>query len=548
MASVQAIDYTNKDYASLRRAMLELARYRLPEWTDRSPSDLGVLLVDLFAYMGDIVLYYQDRIANECFLQTAVERRSVVNLLRLIGYELSPPAPAAVELTLVFNVPAPGASTIATIPNGAQFGSDAKAPGGRQIFEYQGPTLTIDLSSDQVAVRPDGKRAYRGLPLLQSAAQPTVVLGSSTGEPNQLFAIPSRPVILDTLVVEVNEGAGWVPWTRRGSLLYEFAPDGRVSFSSADARDYYVQFDEEDVCRVHFGDGVYGGRPPAGTNNIRATYRVGGGASGNVPANAITTLLTPIPLLGSVTNPYAAAGGADHENVGHAKQFGPLTFRSGQRAVTLSDYVALAHQAGGVAKVRAAAPSWNVIQLYVAPEGDTLRPVPEELRRRLVSYFEDKRMAGTFVEILSAAPVPIDVGLEVVFDRRYRADAVRQAVDVAVRDLLAFRSVDFGQPLYLSDLYATVEDVPGVAAMTVTRFRRRDSQAAAQSDEMQAGLRALAVNGSSGVAGVRLTESLQALLQRAMQVDVATDGRVDILEFEIPEVGTLEIQLVESTR
>ena len=48
--------------------MLRLAQQRLPEWTDRSPADLGMLLVDLFAYMGDIVVYYQDRIASEMFL------------------------------------------------------------------------------------------------------------------------------------------------------------------------------------------------------------------------------------------------------------------------------------------------------------------------------------------------------------------------------------------------------------------------------------------------------------------------------------------------
>jgi len=43
-----------------------------------------------------------------------------------------------------------------------------------------------------------------------------------------------------------------------------------------------------------------------------------------------------------VTNPAAAAGGVDHEEIDHAKEFGPLAFRSGQRAVTLNDYVALA--------------------------------------------------------------------------------------------------------------------------------------------------------------------------------------------------------------
>jgi hypothetical protein len=51
-----AIDYTDKDFASLRTAMLRLAQQRLPEWTDQSPADLGMLLVDLFAYVGAIML------------------------------------------------------------------------------------------------------------------------------------------------------------------------------------------------------------------------------------------------------------------------------------------------------------------------------------------------------------------------------------------------------------------------------------------------------------------------------------------------------------
>ena len=539
MASVPTIDYTNKDFQSLRRAMLELARYRLPEWTDQSPSDLGVLLVDLFAYMGDVTLYYQDRIANESFPATAVERRSVVNLLRLVGYELTPPVPAAVELTLTFNPPATGSSSVVTIALGTQFQSTPQNGGAPQTFEYIEPDLNIDLRSDQVVARADGKLVYSGLPVLQSAQQPATVIGSSTGEPNQMFAIPGTPVILDTLLVEVNEGAGWVRWDRRDSLLYQIAPDGAVSLSSSESRDYYSQFDENDVCWVVFGDGVYGRRPPVGTNNIRATYKLGGGAPGNVSAGSITKPSVPaILLLDSATNPAPAAGGADHEALDHAVRFGTQSFRSGGRAVTLADYVALAQQAGGVAKVRATALNWNVIQLYVAPGGETLRPVPEELRRRLVSFFEDKRMAGTFVEILDAAMASIDIGIELVVDKRYRSDAVRQAVEASVQGLFDFANVDFGQPLYLSDVYGRVEAVAGVAAVTVTRFRREDSPTIALGSQLQQlGLSQL--TSVAAAAGI----DLSGLIQRALQIDVAADGRIDIQEFEIPVLGTLNIQV-----
>ncbi len=543
MASAPTIDYTNKDFQSLRQAMLGLARYRLPEWTDQSPSDLGSVLVDLFAYMGDVVLYYQDRIANESFLQTAVERRSVLNMLRLVGYELAPPVPSSAGLTIVFNKPPAGSSTVVTIPQGAQFSSTSTSGASPQTFEYLEPDLDIDLSSDQVQTRSDGKFVYDGLPVTQSTAQPTAVLGSSTGEPNQMFAIPGSPVILDTLLVEVNEGSGWVTWDLVDSLLYSVSSDGSVSLSSPEARDYYVQFDENDVCWVLFGDGTYGLRPPVGTNNIRATYHIGGGSAGNVPAGSITVANTTIPLFNSVTNASPAAGGADHEDISHAVSFGPLAYRSGQRAVTLSDYVALAQQAGGVAKVRGGAPNWNVIELYVAPQGDTLSPVPESLRRKLIAYFEDKRMAGTFVDILDATAVPIDIGIELVYDPRYRPDAVRQAAEGAVQDLLAFQNVDFAQPLYLSDIYGRVEAVAGVAAMTVTRFRREDSPTVQLSNQLQQlGLSQLTA--AAAQAGV----DLSGLIQRALQIDVAADGRIDIQDFEIPVLGVLDIELVESTQ
>ena len=70
VGSRQVIDYLARDYASFRRALIDLIPSKLPEWTDRSEADFGVVLIELFAYMADILSYYQDRIANEAFLTT----------------------------------------------------------------------------------------------------------------------------------------------------------------------------------------------------------------------------------------------------------------------------------------------------------------------------------------------------------------------------------------------------------------------------------------------------------------------------------------------
>ena len=83
--------------------------------------------------MGDILSYYQDRVANESFLGTAQERRSVIQHLRLIGYTLSTAAPASATLTL--SVPATVTDVI-TIRRGDAFATKGQKDKPSVRFEY----------------------------------------------------------------------------------------------------------------------------------------------------------------------------------------------------------------------------------------------------------------------------------------------------------------------------------------------------------------------------------------------------------------------------
>src|SRR3954462_4135412 len=95
------IDYMARDYESLLRAMRAQIPAKLPEWQDfANEADFGNVLLELFAHIGDILSYYQDRVANESYLSTARTRRSVIEHLRLIGYQLGTAAPAAAMLSL----------------------------------------------------------------------------------------------------------------------------------------------------------------------------------------------------------------------------------------------------------------------------------------------------------------------------------------------------------------------------------------------------------------------------------------------------------------
>ena len=522
-----AIDYTNKDYASLRRAMLDLARLRLPEWTDHTPSDLGVVLTDMVAYTSDVILYYQDRIASELFPGTARERRSVLQLLRLIGYEPTPPLPARADLLLTFSVPV-GPAVIA-IPSGAQFVASQPSD-DPPTFEYLGPALSIDLHSDQVLPGAVAGQAQFVLPVSHSRSLPPTLLGSSSGEPNQSFRLPHKPPILESLVVEVDEGAGWVRWDRRDNFLYSTGPDGRTLLSTRDSRDYLCQFDENDACSILFGDNVFGRIPPRGTNNLRATCRVGGGIRANVSANTITRAVTVLPNLLAVTNPAPAAGGSASESSEIAVRNGPMVYRSGRRAVTPDDCVALAYHAGGVAKARARSRNWNQIDLIVAPQGDSWRPVPEALRTALLAYFEDKRMAGTQLRVLDASPAPVAIAMTVRYDARYQADPLRQQIADTVARYLAYDAVDFGQALYPSDLFALIEAIPGVLSLDIYRFNRADQPASTLDDDLRRyDLPSMA--------------DLPDFIRNALLSRTAVASRVDVGPYELPVLSQLELSL-----
>ncbi|MBK7077028.1 MAG: hypothetical protein IPH44_32535 [Myxococcales bacterium] len=82
------IDPTARDFHSLRQALLEFAHLRHPTWKDRLEADVGVMMVEVLAAMGDELAFYQDRVARETQFGSASQRRSVRRHVRLVDYGL----------------------------------------------------------------------------------------------------------------------------------------------------------------------------------------------------------------------------------------------------------------------------------------------------------------------------------------------------------------------------------------------------------------------------------------------------------------------------
>jgi hypothetical protein len=453
------VDHTVRDYRSLRAALLRLAETEMPEWTDRSPGDFGVLLLELFAYVGDVLLHYQDRIAEEAFPDTAVERRSVVDLLRLVGYELAPAHPARADLTLQLRR-SPGGRAV--VPHGATFSGKA-ADGSTVRFAYPGEDLTIDLTPppDAPVDAPSDALVTLRLPVEQTDRDVArEVLGSSDGSAWQRFRLPDPGVVESSVLVRVGEGAAEPRWLVRPSLADSSPGDRHVTLHRA----------ADGLVAVEFGDGRTGRIPPRGTGNILAAYRTGGGTRGNVAAGAIDTAETALgDALVAVRNETPAAGGTEPEDLATARMRAAGLFRANDRAVTAADveHLALRFGLGRVATVPTA---WNRLTVYVAPVGGG--PPPDTLLDDLRRYLDDRRMLSCPIDVAPATDVTVAVDADWGAEPGADVERAERRVEDAVRALLAPDAVAFGRPLYLSKVYEAVESVPEVRFVDVTLFRR----------------------------------------------------------------------------
>ena len=154
-----AIAYRSGTHGTVLRRMLADLGSRLPQLDPTATDDPAIALLDAWATVADIVTFYQERIANEGFLRTATERRSVLELARAIGYELRPGVAAATYLDFRMQVPAaaapapgPAAPATAVVSSGTKVLSvpaQGKLP---QPFET-GQEFTADAALNELSLR-----------------------------------------------------------------------------------------------------------------------------------------------------------------------------------------------------------------------------------------------------------------------------------------------------------------------------------------------------------------------------------------------------------
>ncbi len=233
-------------------------------------------------------------------------------------------------------------------------------------------------------------------------------LGRSDATPAQTFTLSSSPVLprREGEHIRVIGVTGSTDWTEVADFTASGPNDLHYRLDGATG---VVTFGPS----VRYPDGSvrqHGAIPPDGSEIVITRYRSGGGAAGNVGAGTLTVMRANLAYIDRVTNLVAATGGVDAETPANAKIRGPLSLRTGERAVTARDFERLTLEASNeVARVRCLAPQTEhdpvrllvVPHLRANPELHELDDfvLPDPLVDAITEHLEPRRLLGTTVNL-----------------------------------------------------------------------------------------------------------------------------------------------------
>jgi hypothetical protein len=291
------------------------------------------------------------------------------------------------------------------------------------------------------------------------------------GGPGLALDETGRPHRLDVAVLlpsGVFAGAEWVD-----TLLDPDASESDFPF--------LVEVEEHEPPVVRFRTGAVGLDPP-GDEPVTAVYEVGGGADGNVPANALQVLSLSGGGAVAARNPAAAAGGLDRTSLNVARRDAPEAFAAEpKRAVIAADYAAAAARDEAVRRAvarRSWSGSWPLMTSIVDVDAQSDDAVAEALGR-LETTLDGLRMLGIEPAVVLGTPVGLVIGLEVCASPGFDTEQLRVAILQLLRPgsdaapgLFHHSRMDLGASVYLSAVLAAVAALPGVDAVETTEARR----------------------------------------------------------------------------
>lgn len=467
------INYGATEFTDLRAALINYIKAVYPlDYQNFIESDLGVMLIEQVAYMGAVLSFKADMLANENFLRTARKRESVKKLMELIGVRMRGPLAAAADAKLTFSSPTwtSGSPTELTItPANRAFTVTSPEDGAPINFTlYKVVNGLVDLANDTgnivLNTSSEGETAdgvdFRNLVILEGA------LIQESGE----FIDPEITKVINLNQSPVIEGSVevFIEGDANTSGVYTQV-DNIFSASGASDKVFQLVTTDDFKATVVFGDNTIGRAPNVG-DTYRINYRVGGGSRGNIANEIInvtvnTAVTTPAGAIdGTLENISQGVGGADAETIDHAKRYGPLTFRRQDRLVTLPDFKAFANNyisdsgstGKATASTRRAFSSANVIDVHLLEKANDfqLRKATPTFKLQMLTAMNAQKMLTDEIVIVDGLIRTLDLAITIHVDRELKPqeEQLKLRTKDIVLDYFKVDNNDFGKEFVPGDL------------------------------------------------------------------------------------------------
>lgn len=421
--------YWDRSYQQVKDSTLTRLQSRVPEMTDHTESNIFVKMISIWAGIAEMLGYYSDNAAREAFIDSVRRYASAVKHCKKFDYRIKSSTAATVAVTFVLNAVS---DEDVVIPSGTRVDDSVLS-----LKFFTTASLTIPAGDPEGTVN-----------AVQAESLTDQSLGNADGSEDLVIVLPAN-LQENTLAVRVD-GENWTP-------------QETLAYSTPLAKDYIVTVNEQGIPILKFGDTLNGAIPGAGLP-IEADYKTTSGATGNVEAGSIDTIVTALTLPAgvqlTVTNRDRASGGASVETLDSIKKRLPLFNRTLLRAVTKQDYIDIAELQPNVALAGVDFNCGKTVNVYVVPEGGGI--ATSDLLDDVVDWFEDKRMITTRVKALAAGEVHVLITLNIKVLPQYQTSVVVAAVKARLVDFLSYLHQKINGYVQISDIYQIVEDTDGV--------------------------------------------------------------------------------------
>jgi len=543
------INYFARNFNDVRTELFNFVKRYYPDLLqDLNDASVGTMLIELNAAVADMLSYQTDRMFQETQLDYAQERKSVLNMARTLGLNVPGKRPSVSIVDFSVNVPILGDTFDVRYAPLLKYG--AQVAGGGQTFETlddidfsssfstggvpnrlilpnfnnNGVLISYTLTKREFVLAGTSSIFRKviteedAIPFLEvylpndnvlSVEQVITVEGTNlTGNPPlsdfqnrdlrwyEMDSLMEDKVFIEDTTRQTDNNSikpgKWVSTNRR--FIKEYTDRGlcKLTFGSGTADEDSLSQYANNNFTLKIGDFINStamGEIPKVGDTMFIRYRTGGGASGNVGSNTLTTpgLYTmevngPNPQINRtvksslrVNNPVPAFGGGDEPSTEQIKKMIRYNFSSQNRAVTLKDYVVLIDKMPGRfgipyrSNVSERQNKIEVSVLGVDNSGKLTNQSTNTLKENIASWLADYRMINDYVLVRDGRVFDLAFDIDVFIDKTFSEGEVVTGIISSVREYFDIKKWDMGDNIFMSQLIENINNVGGV--LNVTDFK-----------------------------------------------------------------------------